>query len=234
MPEAPEPGSEENAAAVAVVPGAAQVAPASREFSVRAAKAMAGIGFDQFLVAGTGLADGLDVHQAAQGERPGARVVYVASGPAAVTQGSAEAGVAAVVGDVRDPKAIFASQELRAVIDVTRPVGVLLPDVLHFVPGSQAAQAAEAFRRLVPAGSLMAISHLCRDGIPPHEIAAIEEAYSGTPVVFRTGAEIEALLGDGCWLLPPGVARVQEWRPRPGTARADGTLPVVGGVARVP
>ena len=67
------------------------------------------------------------VHQAARAVLPAARIAYVDIDPVVLSHARAllatSDGVTAVAADLRDPAAVLAHPELRAVIDPARPVG---------------------------------------------------------------------------------------------------------------
>jgi hypothetical protein len=77
------------------------------------------------------------VHQAAQAILPAARVTYADIDPVALSHAAALLatgdGVAAVDADLRDPAAVLGHQDLRAVINPSRPVCVILGAVVHFL-----------------------------------------------------------------------------------------------------
>lgn len=63
-------------------------------------------------------------------------------------------------------------------------------------------------------GSYLALSHVASEGADPGVITAIKDACASTsvPAVFRTAAEISALL-HGFDLISPGLADVTPWSP---------------------
>src|ERR1700722_7818496 len=118
--------------AMSVVPDARNLAMTNREFLVRAVRAMTARGIDQFIDLGSGFPTSPNIHEAA----PGARVVYVDNDPVVVSHNQAlQAGpeLVSIYGDVRAPQAILGDHALAGKIDFSRPVGVLLIAVLHFV-----------------------------------------------------------------------------------------------------
>jgi hypothetical protein len=221
--------------AMSVVPDARNLARTNREFMVRAVQAMAATGIDQFIDLGSGFPTSPNVHEAA----PGARVVYVDNDPVVVSHNQAlRAGseLLSIFGDVRTPEAILGDSALTELIDFTRPVGVLLIAVLHFVTDADGPH--DILRvireRLVP-GSMMAISHLTSDGTPLEVIRTQQQVYANAtaPIVFRTAGEIESLFG-GTRLLEPGVVALTQWRPGLRATHAASTLKWLCGVADVP
>jgi S-adenosyl methyltransferase len=99
---------------------------------------LAGHGIGQFLDIGSGLPTAGNVHQIAQHVNPTARVLYVDHDPVVLAHAHAllegDAGVAVLEGDLRDPGAILAAVRARNdILDLGRPVAVLLSAVIHFI-----------------------------------------------------------------------------------------------------
>jgi enoyl-CoA hydratase/carnithine racemase len=204
--------------ALSVVPSGREVARANRQFMVRAVQFMARSGIDQFIDLGTGLPTKPNVHEVAREILPDARVLYVDNDPMVYSHAWAllatNDGVAAIRGDIRAPQAILNDPVTCALIDFTRPVGVLFVAVLHFLtdedrPWEQVA----AFRWRMAGGSMLAVSHITADGTPLEVQAAIEAVYAeaSAPAVFRTGQEIKAFFA-GLDLVEPGLVEVGAWR----------------------
>jgi hypothetical protein len=218
--------------AMSVVPDARNLARTNREFMVRAVRAMTATGIDQFLDIGSGFPTSPNVHEAA----PGARVVYVDNDPVVVSHNQAlRTGpeLSSIYGDLRTPQAILDDPALTAMIDFSRPVGVLLIAVLHFVTEADGPhEILRVIRERTGPGSMMAISHLTSDGTPQAVIHTQQEVYAKAtaPIVFRTESEIESLFHD-MRLLEPGVVELPQWRPELRTIRAASTLRWLGGVA---
>ena len=102
------------------------------------------------------------VHQAARTVLPAARVAYVDIDPVVLSHARAllatSDGVSAVAADLRDPGAVLADPELRAVIDPARPVCVILGAVLHFLDADAARAVTAGYARLMAPGSCLVIS----------------------------------------------------------------------------
>ncbi len=155
------------------------------------------------------------MHECARQAVPGARVAYVDNDPLVVTHARALLAtddlVIALSGDVRRHEAILAAPELSALIDLARPVCVLLVSMLHFVTAAEADAAVAAFRERMAPGSYLVISagHGNDRSIPVQ--AKVQSAYGdGTVLTGRTAAEIAAYFGD-FELVPPGIVPVTEW-----------------------
>ena len=223
--------------ALSVVPFGRDVARANRQFLARAVTFMAREGIGQFIDLGTGLPTRPNVHEVARSIQPDARVLYVDNDPMVCSHARAllatNDGVAAIHGDVRTPQAILNDPVTRALIDFTRPVGVLFVAVLHFLTDDDKPwEHVAAFRWRMATGSMLAVSHITSDGTPPGVQATIRDVYAeaSAPAVFRTRPEIESFFG-GLDLVEPGLVDVGAWRglrPSP-----PAPLRFLGGVARI-
>jgi hypothetical protein len=201
-------------------------------------------GIRQFLDIGTGIPTANNTHQVAQSIAPESRIVYVDNDPIvlvharALLTSSTEGATAYLDADLRDPEKILADPDLHATIDLSRPVGLMLVAILHFVKDADDPYAAVA--RLVsamPPGSYLTVTHATNDYMPPETSAAVNDADTRTqvPFQFRSRTEFARFL-DGLELVPPGITSVAEWRagdeeqPRPTAAETA----VYGAVGRKP
>ena len=123
---------------VAASPVMAQAAPASRAFLRRAVTYLAAeAGVRQFLDIGTGLPTAGNTHEVAQAVDPSCRVVYVDNDPVVLSharaglRSSAEGTTSYLDADARDTCAIVAGAS--ATLDLARPVGVIMIDILNFL-----------------------------------------------------------------------------------------------------
>jgi hypothetical protein len=223
--------------ALSVVPFGREVARANRQFLVRAVMFMARAGIGQFIDLGTGLPTRPNVHEVARAVHPDASVLYVDNDPMVCSHARAllatNDGVAAIQGDIRTPQAILNDPVTRAVIDFTRPVGVLFVAVLHFLTDEdQPWEQVAAFRWRMASGSMLAVSHITSDGTPPRVQATIRDVYAeaSAPAVFRTRQQIESFFG-GLDLVEPGLVDVGAWR----SLRPPPPAPLrfLGGVATI-
>jgi hypothetical protein len=219
------------AAALAPEMAPSCIAWENRKFLWRAVEYMVNAGgIDQFIDVGAGLPTMRNTHEIAQEAHPGARVVYVDNDPMVLSHGrallAAAEGTAIVAADAKDPAAILGHPDTQALIDFRRPVGLLFVAILHFVPSpghpryvaGQADPPAilAAFRDHVAQGSHLAVSHVTQEGPPAEAVERTQEVYeeASAPMVFRTRDEVTALF-DGWRLVPPGVVRPWQWRPKP-------------------
>jgi hypothetical protein len=131
-------GRAEAACLLEIYPPLRDLVRENRAFVIRAVAWAAEQGMGQFIDLGAGLPASPAVHQAARDVLPAARVAYVDTDPVVLSHARAllaqDDGVTAVDADLRDPDAVLADPELRAVIDPAEPVCVILAAVLHF-PG---------------------------------------------------------------------------------------------------
>ncbi|MUL42013.1 SAM-dependent methyltransferase [Streptomonospora sp. PA3] len=202
------------------LPETRQSAVANRLFLGRAVDFLCEQGIDQFVDIGSGLPTQDPVHRVARRHHPRARVVYVDHDPAVRVH--AEALLAedpeltgVVQADLREPEEIYTHPQLASRLDLSRPVGLLMLAVLHFVTDDQ--QPYALVRRhldhLAP-GSYLAISHAESD-THPDRAGWASEKYRATSANLRvrTQEEIRRFFADVA-PVPPGVVHLSDWRPR--------------------
>jgi hypothetical protein len=110
------------------VPQAVRLARDNRRFLHRAVRFMVANGITQFLDIGPGFPASPRTDEIALQAEPGGNVVYVDNDPLVITRTRAllkNARVGAVHLDVREPRLIFESPEVRSLIDLSRPVGAV-------------------------------------------------------------------------------------------------------------
>ena len=213
---------------------------ANRAFLGRAVRYLVGEGVRQFLDLGTGLPSADHVHQVAQREAPDCKIVYVDNDPLVLThaqtllESTPEGATTYVNGDVTDVQNIL----LRAatLLDLDEPVGVVLSAILHLVPDASDPYGlvAELVEAVAP-GSHLLISHMASD-IDIHRMSDLAEESErlkpqmGYTFALRSRAEVTRFT-EGLELVPPGIVRVDEWRPGP---TPDRPTPVYALVARKP
>lgn len=197
-------------------------------------------GVDQLLYVGMPVPTGREVHEIAQGFCPSARVVYVGNDPVVLAhahrlrRSTPEGATAYVQGSLREPASIWA--DAGQTLDLSRPVAVLIPLTLCFVPDE-----AEPHRVMaslldpVPSGSHLVITHPTMD-IPTagmdEATARLAEALE-EPYVVRSRDDIARFL-DGLDLVPPGLVQIDSWRPPTPTPPPSPLLPLYAALARKP
>jgi SAM-dependent methyltransferase len=207
--------------AMEFMPGLPKIMQANRAFMRRAVRYAAHEGITQFLDIGSGIPTFGNVHEVAREARPGARVVYVDHDPVAVAhsqvvlEGKADADV--VAADLLKPRDILASRQVEQLIDLERPVALLLVAILHFVEDRDDpySAVAELTAALAP-GSLLVLTHASYEGIPlpPGRAEGAVDVYKDirNPLVMRSRDEI-ARFFEGYDMVEPGLVPMPHWRP---------------------
>ncbi|MFF7705429.1 SAM-dependent methyltransferase [Streptomyces lydicus] len=153
-----------------------------------------------------------NVYEAAASISAGVTVVHVDHDPVVAAHARAlltgpEGHTRAVCADVRK-----LDQSLVPELDPTRPWGVLLHDVLPWIPNDLEAHNLLAdLRDRLPPGSAISITHLTAD-MHPGEMEALAAIYeeAGLPVRPRTRDQIRELLAP--WpLAEPGLVPTNRW-----------------------
>jgi hypothetical protein len=218
---------------IATAPVLAQAAPACRAFLRRTVRYLAAeAGIRQFLDIGAGLPTTDLTHEVAQAADPSCRVVYVDNDPVVLVharasmRSHAEGTIGHLAADARDVPAVLdgASQTL----DLTQPVGILLLDVLNFIP--DAADVVAGLAAAVTAGSYLAVLQPAQDA----RLAVAQRLWNRVaqpPVYLRGRCQVGAWLS-GLDLVDPGLVEVNQWRPAPGDPECPDGLPVLVAVAR--
>ncbi|MEV5410032.1 SAM-dependent methyltransferase [Thermopolyspora sp. NPDC052614] len=190
----------------------------NRRFLKQAVLLMAERGIHQFLDIGAGLPTQENVHQVALSAAPDSRIVYIDNDPIVLTHGRAlladNEQTIVLDGDMRTPEAILDDPQVTAHLDFTKPVGLLMLSVLHFVPDQAEAEriVATLRDRLVP-GSALAITHLTSGDLDEKQVeegqAVYARADTGLPTP-RTHAQVLRFF-DGFDLLRPGLVPTRRW-----------------------
>ncbi|NGO67753.1 SAM-dependent methyltransferase [Streptomyces boncukensis] len=206
--------------AIAAWPGLPKIMQVNRAFMRRAIRYAIGEGVTQFLDIGSGIPTFGNVHEVAQAVHPGCRVVYVDNDPVAVAHSRAvlegQDGAAIVSADFRSPQDVLESPEVEWLLDLDRPVALMLVSVLHFIEDrDEPVKTVAEFCRALAPGSLLVLSHGSPEGGPRRDGGrSLRQVYSttNTPLVIRPRSEIERLF-DGFRLVEPGLVTVPHWRP---------------------
>ncbi|WP_214321358.1 SAM-dependent methyltransferase [Nonomuraea sediminis] len=220
-----------------VAPEARAAARANRAFLGRAVRFLGRAGITQFLDIGTGLPTRENVHEMAP---PGSRVVYVDRDPVVLVHArallSGDGDTTIVPGDLRRPLEILHNPDVRQAIDFTRPVGVLLAAVMHFIAETEGpGRILATLRGALAPGSYVVMSHGTSDA-RPEAVRKCVEVYRSTtsPLALRSRGRIAQLLS-GFDLVDPGLVWLPEWHPDDTTTvdfgpdtRTSGLLCAVG------
>jgi hypothetical protein len=203
-------------------PQAHQGAHQNRAFLQRAVHYLAAqASIRQFLDIGTRLPTQGNVHQIAQQVTPHARVAYVDHDPVVHVHANAllanHTTTIGVLADLREPEVILSHPDVRRLLDLTRPVAVLLVAVLHFLRDQDdPAWIVARLRDAMAPGSYLVISHATGD-FHPHAGAKVTQVYqqASAPLVLRSRDQI-ARFFDGFDLVEPGLVEPVAWRPDTG------------------
>ncbi|MCK9893544.1 SAM-dependent methyltransferase [Frankia sp. AgB32] len=227
---------------IAAAPEAPLMARENRAFMNRAvAHLAADHGVRQFLDIGTGIPTGPNLHEIVQAIDPAARIVYADYDPLVLTHarallgGTREGRTAYLQADLREPLPLLASDEVRDTLDLTRPVGLCLVAILHFITDEEDPYG--VVRTLLdglPSGSYLTLSHAVSDAATAGA-GSIVSTYqkSSSSLTLRTTEQIRAFF-DGLDLLDPGVTLVPAWRPAGPLPDGHERVWIAGGVARLP
>jgi SAM-dependent methyltransferase len=223
---------------VELMPEVPDMARANRHFLRRAVLAAAQAGIDQFLDLGSGIPTVGNVHEVAREVHPAARVAYVDLDPVAVEHSRAILGddpdSYVLQGDLLDPASVLADEGVRALLDLRRPVCVLMVAVGHFVADTDAfAAAIAAYRDAVASGSELVMSH----GSSERRTAETDEVVEiyhrrAASTRGRDRAEMARLL-EGWQPVEPGLTEIQAWRPEPDAAEPPFSRFSIWGVVAV-
>ena len=202
-----------------LVPDAVMAAYQNRNFVRRAVQFLVGpAGIRQFIDVGMGLPTQCNVHEIAQRITPDAHVLYVDHDPMVISRarellaGSASAAV--VNHDLRDPDGIVHHPALTPLIDLDKPVAILLASVLHFIDDAENPHAiVRVLQETMAPGSYLAVSHATGDWLPPEVTRRVRELYRIAAASFapRTHEQIASFL-DGLEIIPPGLVNGSAWR----------------------
>ncbi len=229
-----------------VLPELRDIVWANRGFHQRVARWIAERGIRQFVDIGSGLPTVGNTHEVVRKVAPDARVVYVDNDPLVAAHArellTADGAVAVFTCDLREPATVLGHPDLRALIDFTEPIGLLMTAVLHFVAdGSDPWGLVARYVSALAPGSYLAISHSTAEKVPPAVVRRVTDAYANATeqMYFRPLADVERFFA-GLELVPPypgappGVVHMGQWgADDPELADSDGSRWGYGGVARV-
>jgi O-methyltransferase involved in polyketide biosynthesis len=195
-----------------VNPALPQLVRHNREFICAAAARAAAAGTRQVLDLGSGLPAHPAVHEAVREVIPDARVCYVDIDPVAVLHGEVllarHEGLTAVRADLTHPETVLANPLVRAVIDMSRPVAVIMAAVVHFLPPDSAAAVCAEYMGRAARGSWLIVS----SGHYEDEELASRVQQTATYARFwnHDAADLASMLGE---LDPvaPGVCEARSW-----------------------
>ncbi|MEV6230499.1 SAM-dependent methyltransferase [Saccharopolyspora shandongensis] len=209
----------------------------NRAFVRRSVEYLLAHGVRQFVDLGSGIPTIGHVHEVARRRARDFRVLYVDNEPLTVAHSkpllAGEPRAEIIRADCRNPWAVLDSPEAAELLDLDRPVALLMTAVLHFVPDSDDPVAlVEAYRDALVPGSHLVISHLTGSH-DADEMRVLTARYEETadPLHPREVEWIEKQFGD-FEVVPPGTTYLSDWRPEPGRTAAKRPYRLLyGGVA---
>lgn len=231
---------------LALAPEIKDCAWANRGFHQRAAKWIAERGVRQFLDIGSGLPTVGNTHEVVQKVSPACRVVYVDNDPMVRIHAGEiltdRRTVRVVRGDLREPDALLASEDVQELIDFSEPAGLLMTAVVHFVADEWDPQALTArYVSALAPGSYLALSHLTNDYKPERTVRRFCQVFDKATeqMHFRTRDQVAGFFS-GLTLVPPRAAETVgrlcyagDWgADDPELADSDGSRWLYCGVAR--
>jgi hypothetical protein len=203
----------------AVVPDTAMMMQANRAFLHRAVQFLVDEGVRQFIDIGSGIPTLGNVHEVAQKSAPESRVVYVDIDPVAVAHSkhilAGNPNTVVIQDDLRRAEQILARPEVTDLLDLSKPVGLLLIAVVHFILAEDKPES--IISRLgsgLASGSFIALSHGTADAMNPDASQRWLELFRRTPTpgAVRTFDEVGRLFA-GFDLVEPGLVWSPLWRP---------------------
>ena len=220
------------------------VAQLTRQFIRRVVEELVTVyGIRQFLDIGSGLPTAENTHEVAQWAAPESRIVYVDNDPVVIRHAEAllnsapEGACDFAEADLRDPERIMA--EAARTLDLSKPVAVMLVQVLHFIPDSDDPYGiVSRLMAALPPGSFLIIVHGASD-LNRQANAEVTRRYnraSTAQLSIRTFEEFSRFF-TGLKPVGPGLVSGLEW-----LRASGGELPRVApgmtvghsGVARKP
>jgi len=202
-------------------PQIVSVARYSRAFLGRAVNFLAAdVGIRQFLDIGSGLPVADNVHEVARRAAADCRVVYVDRDPLVLSHirarllDPADELINGFEADLARPELILSAAA--EYLDLTRPVAVVLSNVLGHSPSLDIARSiVRRLLRPLPAGSHLVVADSTNvvDGAAVDAAVKLWNEAGSAAYQLRSPAELE-LFFDGLELLEPGVVSCPQWRPR--------------------
>ncbi|GAA1005307.1 hypothetical protein Aple_094040 [Acrocarpospora pleiomorpha] len=226
-----------------ILPDIGRVAQSNQEFVGRALRHLHRAGIRQFLdvSSGAGLAAVRATHDTLRAIDTGIRVAYVDTDPMVLAHARLlvdEAGTpqrettALIHADMRRPELVLSHPEVRTLLNLTRPVGLLAVGILHLYPDSDDPHGiVRGYMDKLAPGSHLVATNMHASGEATS--IALQQAFQlafGTGW-FRTQEAIEQFF-DGLDLVEPGVVHLPGWHPENPHDLEPWERIVLGGVAR--
>jgi SAM-dependent methyltransferase len=197
-------------------------------------------GVRQFVDLGSGLPTAQNTHQVAQEIAPETNVVYVDNDPIVLAHGRAllaeNSRTTVITADLREPKSVLDHPDLRRLIDLDQPVGLMLLGVIHHVnDDADPAGLVRAYLDALPSGSWLFLTHFLHTGPESEQLERVMQG-SHKSGRFRERDEIAAYF-EGLEMVDPGLVYIALWRPEEPVDEANLTVEermIVGAIARKP
>jgi hypothetical protein len=202
---------------IAVLPSAPLVARLTRIFLARVVTYLAAEhGIRQFLDIGSGLPTADNTHEVAQRAAGDSRIVYVDNEPVVIAHATAllvstpEGRCDYIQADVRDASAILTGAA--RTLDFTKPIAVLMLQLLHFVPDEDDPYGiVQRIMEPLPAGSFLVMAHGPSD-VNRRASEELTKMSKASVVTLRLRSRDEvARFFDGLELIGPGLVSGAEW-----------------------
>ncbi|HET8661662.1 MAG TPA: SAM-dependent methyltransferase [Micromonosporaceae bacterium] len=205
-------------AAMRHMPQLPEVMQEERGFLHRAVRFVVNDGIEQILDIGCGISMTGNVHEVAHAMNPMVRVACVDRDPVAVANSrqmlAGKGSTTVVQADLREPDAILGNARVRRLIDLDKPLGVVIVGVLHFISDREdLAGILGVLRDAMASGSYLVMTHGSHDG-QPAQTRPMQELYRqrDTPIWFRPLRQISDLFR-GFSVVDPGIVWLPLWRP---------------------
>ena len=213
-------------------PALPQLVRHNREFICAAAARAAAAGVSQFLDLGSGLPAHPAVHEAVRQVNPDARVCYVDIDPVAVIHAEALLargdGLTAVRADLTEPETVLADPRVKAVIDLSEPVAVIMAAVLHFLSAEAAAAVCAQYLSRAVGGSWLIVS---TGHYQDRDLASrLQQTATHTRFFNHDAADVTSMLA-GLEPVGPGVCEARRWIAGTGGEPAGQPVYALAGVA---
>jgi O-methyltransferase involved in polyketide biosynthesis len=197
---------------IAMDSGTRALVRSNRFFVAQATTRAAEAGILQFLDLGAGLPTSPAVHEIASQARDGVRVVYVDNDPVVFAHSSAllpkTKDVIAVSADLTKADEVLTHPQVRATLDLSRPVCVMFAATMHFFDSAEAGRILSGYMDLVASGSWLMLSVAHNDDQATWTRG--KAAYTAAELYNHDAKDLSDWLGDWA-LLPPGIAEARRW-----------------------
>jgi len=228
---------------VAIYPGIAYMARASRYFIARVVRYLGGeVGIRQFLDIGTGLPSHDNTHEVAQRVAPESRIVYVANDPLVLSHARAlltstpEGTTDYIDADLNDPDTIVKIAQTK--LDFTQPIAIMLMGILGHLGNPEekddyvARSVVDRLKTALPPGGYLALYEATNTVAAHNEAIRLYNESGAVPYHLRSSEQIGRFFG-GLELVDPGMVEITQWRPDNNPFGAEG-INAWRGVARKP